>query len=338
MAENFTIEEVFKKISEVTALVVGDVMLDAYYWGKVERISPEAPVPIVHVEKKENRLGGAANVALNIKALHANAIICSVVGDDDKGKLFCELIEKEGMDSIGIIKSAARKTTVKTRVIGNNHQMLRVDQEILDELNEKDETQLFNRISELINSKKIDVIIFEDYDKGILTSTLIEKIIALANKNKIATTVDPKKKHFSFYKNVTLFKPNLKELKEGLKEDFDNNDLTAVKKAVAKLKINQNADFILTTLSEQGILITGNNVEAVVPAHVRNISDVSGAGDTVIAVASLALAAGLEPVAMAQLANLAGGLVCEEVGVVPVRKDKLKEEALQMNLFNKKGN
>lgn len=333
MAVNSTIEEVFEKISKVTAIVVGDVMIDAYFWGKVERISPEAPVPIVSVEKKENRLGGAANVALNIKALDATAIICSVVGDDEKGKLFYELVEKEGMDNSGIIKSKSRKTTVKTRVIGNNHQMLRVDQEILDELNSDEEEKLFAKISELTENKKIDVIIFEDYDKGVLTSSLIRKIIELANKKGIATAVDPKKKHFADYKNVTLFKPNLKELKEGLKEDFDNHDLEAVKKAVSKLQQQQRAKYILTTLSEQGILITGNSVEVIVPAHVRNISDVSGAGDTVISVAALALAAGLEPVAMASLANLAGGLVCEEVGVVPVRKERLLEEASDLNLF-----
>lgn len=333
MAANSTIEEVFEKISKVTALVVGDVMLDAYFWGKVERISPEAPVPVVHVEKKENRLGGAANVALNIKALDATAIICSVVGDDDKGKLFCDLLEKEGMDSSGIIKSTSRNTTVKTRVIGNNHQMLRVDQELLDDLNADDEKKLFSKISELTEKKKIDVIIFEDYDKGVLTYTLIMKIIDLANKKGIVTAVDPKKKHFSDYKNVTLFKPNLKELREGLKEDFDNHDMHAVINAVAKLQLQLSAKYILTTLSEQGILITGNNVEAIVPAHVRNISDVSGAGDTVISVAALALAANLEPVLIAQLANLAGGQVCEEVGVVPVRKKRLKEEAEQMNLF-----
>ncbi|MGI8893604.1 MAG: bifunctional heptose 7-phosphate kinase/heptose 1-phosphate adenyltransferase [Bacteroidia bacterium] len=338
MATNPSIEEVFEKISKVIALVVGDVMLDAYFWGKVDRISPEAPVPIVLVEKKENRLGGAANVALNIKALEATAIICSVVGEDEKGKLFCELIEKEGMDSIGIIKSKTRKTTVKTRVIGNNHQMLRVDQEMLDELSNEDEQKLFERISEITNKLKIDVIIFEDYDKGVFTSTLINKIIELANQKNIATAVDPKKKHFADYKNVTLFKPNLKELREGLKVDFENNDLESIKKAVMELKERQNADMILTTLSEQGILIMGNNVEAIVPAHVRNISDVSGAGDTVISVAALALAAGLEPVAMAHLANLAGGLVCEEVGVVPVNKTRLMEEASQMNLFINKGN
>jgi D-glycero-beta-D-manno-heptose-7-phosphate kinase len=338
LATNQSIEEAFEKISKVTALVVGDVMLDAYFWGKVDRISPEAPVPIVLVEKKENRLGGAANVALNIKALEATAIICSVIGDDEKGKLFCELIEKEGMDSIGIIKSKSRKTTVKTRVIGNNHQMLRVDQEMVEELNNEDEEQLFSRINEITKNLKIDVIIFEDYDKGNFTSTLIKKIIDLAKEKNIATAVDPKKKHFADYKNVTLFKPNLKELKEGLKEDFDNNDIDAVKSAVAKLRQNQNAGFILTTLSEQGILITGNNVEAIVPAHVRNISDVSGAGDTVISVAALGLAAGLDPLIMAQLANLAGGLVCEEVGVVPVNKIRLMEEASQMNLFHNKGN
>ena len=334
MAGSSTIEEIFQKISRIKALVIGDVMLDAYYWGKVERISPEAPVPIVHVEKKENRLGGAANVALNIKSLDATPVICSVVGDDEKGKLFCRLLEKEGMETTGIIKSTSRSTTVKTRIIGNNHQMLRVDQEITDGLTEKEEEELFDKIKELIETTTVDVIIFEDYDKGVITWSLIKKVVGLANEKKIITAVDPKKKHFGYYNNVTLFKPNLKELREGLKIDFESHDLISVKKAVRLLQERQQVDMILTTLSEQGILIMGNNVEAIVPAHIRNISDVSGAGDTVISVAALALAAGLKPLEMAKLANLAGGLVCEEVGVVPVNKERLMQEALQTNLFN----
>ena len=200
-------------------------MVDSYMWGKVNRISPEAPVPIVAVQKKENRLGGAANVALNIQAMGATPILCSVIGVDSKGEMFLELLKKQKLSSKGILKSRGRITTVKTRIIGNNHQMLRVDEEVDTDITAVETEQFIIRITHLLKNEKIDVIIFEDYDKGLITSTLIQKIVEIARQKNIPTVVDPKRKNFNHYKSVTLFKPNLKELQEGLKDDFDHQDM-----------------------------------------------------------------------------------------------------------------
>lgn len=324
------IQEVFKSFNQLKILIIGDVMIDSYLWGKVDRISPEAPVPIVAVNKKENRLGGAANVAINIQALGATPILCSVIGNDDNAKLFLKLLKEQNLSEHGIIHSEHRVTTVKTRVIGHNHQMLRVDEEIDTNVNENETTLLANRIKALLDEERIDAIIFEDYDKGVITQTLIESITTAANGKNIPTTVDPKKRNFLHYKNITLFKPNLKELKEGLKIDFDPNDLIALEEAVQRLKTQQNMGMAMVTLSELGVYIQTENSKALIPAHIRNIADVSGAGDTVISVATLCLALGLEPEQIATLANLAGGLVCEKTGVVPIDKQQLLEEAIKI--------
>lgn len=328
-----TINHLFKEFKKLNVLIVGDVMLDAYLWGKVERISPEAPVPIVTITKRESRLGGAANVAINIQSLDAKPILCSVIGNDQHGRTFIELLHQMGMTTEGIIQSSERPTTVKTRVIGNNHQMLRVDDEVEGDITAWERKQLVNRISELIDKKKIDVIVFEDYDKGVINKSLIEQVVKLANTKKIPTAVDPKKKNFNQYKAVTLMKPNLKELREGMKLDFEKNNLKEIKMAVDKLKKDQHIQSVLVTLSERGAYISGQKEEKLIPAHIRNIADVSGAGDTVISVAALCLAVGTSAVTMATLANLAGGLVCEKVGVVPVERDLLIKEATGLKIF-----
>lgn len=325
-AEN--IRKIFDDFTRLRVLIIGDVMVDAYIWGKVNRISPEAPVPIVSVEKKENRLGGAANVALNIQALGAIPVLCSVIGTDKPGDIFIDLLNKQELEKDGILRSRERPTTKKSRVIGNNHQMLRVDDETEVPLTQKECDDLINKIKRIIAERKPDVIIFEDYDKGIINAELIEKIVEEARKNNIPVAVDPKKKNFKSYKKVTLFKPNLKELKEGLKLDIENNDLQEIEVAVAELRKNQELENVLLTLSEKGVYIQNDSVKRLVPAHIRNIADVSGAGDTVISVAALCLALNLEPYVIASLSNLAGGLVCEKVGVVPVNKEQLLNEAL----------
>lgn len=323
-------QDVFKSFNQLKVLIIGDVMIDSYLWGKVDRISPEAPVPIVAVNKKENRLGGAANVAINIQALGATPILCSVIGDDDNSKVFLSLLATQNLSDKGIIHSGHRVTTVKTRVIGHNHQMLRVDEEIDSNVNEEETRLLISKVKELIQEERIDAIIFEDYDKGVITQELIEQITAEANSNKIPTTVDPKKRNFLHYKHVTLFKPNLKELKEGLKIDFDPKDHSALEHAVNSLKTTLDSSMAMVTLSELGVFIQSNTERILIPAHIRNIADVSGAGDTVISVATLCLALGLPAEQIATLANLAGGLVCEKTGVVPIDKDLLLEEALKI--------
>jgi rfaE bifunctional protein kinase chain/domain len=324
------VRDLFEKFNSLTALIVGDVMIDAYYWGKVERISPEAPVPVVQVQKKENRLGGAANVALNVKSLGARAIICSVVGDGTKGDIFRSTLKENQFSTEGIIDSPERMTTVKTRVISQGHHLLRIDEEITKPLSATDERHLLNCIRNIISTQKVDVVIFEDYNKGVLTDKVIESVIAIASEKNIPTTVDPKKDNFFTYQGCTLFKPNLKELREGLKAEFEKHDFDSLKSAIVQLEEKLHNKMTMVTLSEQGVMSRDSNGWEHVPAHQREILDVSGAGDTVISVASLALAAGASLGTFTQLANLAGGLVCEKVGVVPIDKAKFLEEAMNL--------
>ncbi len=328
-----TCHKIFNFFNDQKILVIGDVMVDSYLWGKVDRISPEAPVPVVAVKKRENRLGGAANVALNLKSLGAKPVLCSVIGNDLKGNEFIELLKNENLSFEGITKSSHRITTTKFRVIGNNSQLIRVDEEIITDLIKNDLDKLLTVISGLLNKNDIKAIVFQDYNKGILTKDLIRKVIALANDKNIPVVVDPKKKNFGEFKNIDLFKPNLKELKEGLKMEADLGENSVLKNAVDKLHKRQNIKTILTTLSEKGVLISSkvseNKFEKhFIPAHVRVISDVSGAGDTVISVATLCLVAGLAPKDIASISNLAGGIVCEEVGVVPINKERLFKDHL----------
>ncbi len=314
------------KFEGLKVLVIGDVMLDAYLMGQVDRISPEAPVPVVAVNSKEYRLGGAANVALNLVALGAKPILCSVLGNDQEGDELLKLLDLSGIQQAGMIRSKDRVTTVKTRVIAQNHQMLRIDNEITDPLNDYDTYMLSKRITaELL--PEADVVIFEDYDKGVVTATLISQVVEQAHKLNKKIAVDPKKRNFLSYKGVDLFKPNLKELREGFKRDADPSDKGEFELAVMDLMKAMGLKNIMVTLSERGVMISDGQTFDYIPAHVRKIADVSGAGDTVISVASLCLALGLPNREIASLANLAGGLVCEEVGVVPINKNRLIEEA-----------
>ena len=324
------LRELFDGFNSLTALVIGDVMIDSYVWGKVNRISPEAPVPIVQITKKENRLGGAANVALNVAALGAKPIICAVVGNDANAEVFTSILKDSNMHTGGVFKSDDRPTTVKTRVISSQQHIVRIDEESLKPLNSSEEDLFIERVKKIIDEQKPNVIIFEDYNKGVLTEKVIKELVDLANALKIPTTVDPKKDNFFTYRNVTLFKPNLKELSEGLKVDIDKYHMPSLEAAVAKLEEKLQNKISLITLSELGVYMKDNGGSHHIPAHVRNISDVSGAGDTVISVASLCLALNADYQLMAALANLAGGLVCEEVGVVPIDKAKLFEEAKKL--------
>lgn len=324
------LEEIFNKFSGLKALIVGDVMLDSYIWGKVERISPEAPVPIISITNKEVRLGGAANVAKNIASLGATPLLCSVVGNDHDGKNLLNLMHARGMDTCGIVQSTERMTTVKERMLSSSQQLLRIDRETIKPLYKKDKVNLLSKIEHLI--KEVDVVIFEDYDKGVLDKKMIRSVVELAKVHNIPTAVDPKKTNFLSYEHVTLFKPNLKEIKEGLKLDFNNDDEIAISEASITLRRKLNVQKVFITRSEFGVYISSNEHQHFIPAHVRSISDVSGAGDTVISIASLCLALGLPDKFIAELSNLAGGLVCEHLGVVSVDKEQLLFEAKKYNL------
>ncbi len=323
-------KNVFEEFARKKIIIVGDVMIDTYLNGAVSRISPEAPVPIVQFKSKEHRLGGAANVALNIKALGAQPFICSVIGKDEDGELFQRLINESNLSSRGVLSSDDRVTTVKTRVIGNNQQLIRIDHERTNPISSLSEFALIERVKEIAEKEGVDAIIFEDYNKGVLTENVIASIIAFANEKNIITTVDPKKENFFSYSNVTLFKPNLKELKEGVGLMFDMNDRDTFFEAVRLLNDKISPRFTFITLSEFGVYMGAEDEHHFIPAHLRVIADVSGAGDTVISVATLCLVCDLPAKWVAEIANLAGGLVCEKIGVTTVDKEQLMSEVLAL--------
>lgn len=320
-----SVNEVVEAFSKLKVLIIGDVMIDSYLWGKVERISPEAPVPILQVQKRESRLGGAANVALNVQSLGATPLLCSVIGKDMDGENLFRLMQENKLNTAGLVGSEDRITTIKHRVMSGSHHMLRVDQETDKEINATEKKLLKDRISELLSD--CHVVIFEDYDKGVLNPDIISYTIELAKQKNIPTIVDPKKRNFLSYGGATLFKPNRKEIKEGLKLDLEMKTAGEVEKASAILREQMRVEGVLLTLSERGVFIDHKGEMYHIPAHLREISDVSGAGDTVVSTAALCLAMGLHPKTLAALSNLAGGLVCEQIGVVPIQKDKLMTEA-----------
>lgn len=321
----------FEAFPKLKVLVIGDVMVDAYIWGSVERISPEAPIPVVLAGKKEKRLGGAANVALNIQALGATPIPCAMVGDDPDGDFFLNCLKERGISGKGVITSGERPTTVKERVLSGSNQLLRIDTESDKPLSPAEQKTLLQHIKDLL--PKCDVVVFEDYDKGVINATLIAETIREANRLGIPTVVDPKKRNFLEYKGATLFKPNLKELREGLKIEIDPNDREAIHAAAEALQEKLQAQMVMVTLSEHGVYIKDRETRHQIPAHVRRVSDVSGAGDTVISVAACGLAAQLAVQKMAAIANLAGGLVCEYVGVVPIDKGLLEKEIEEIGIL-----
>jgi rfaE bifunctional protein kinase chain/domain len=322
------IHQVFEAFDTLRVLVIGDVMLDSYVWGKVERISPEAPVPVVNVQNREYRLGGAGNVLLNVQALGAEAIICSVIGTDSSGDLLKNSLCEKGLNCEGLIRSENRITTIKERIIAGSQQVVRIDTETDKPVNAAETEQLIAKVKELIPS--CQVIIFEDYDKGVLTPESIKEITDFANEHNVPTVVDPKKRNFLAYNNTTLFKPNLKELREGLKIDFNVDNPEELQATVQQLKTTLNVKGALITLSERGVFIDFQDEVHKLPAHIRHIADVSGAGDTVISIAACCVALGLPPKSIAAISNLGGGLVCEMVGVVPIDKELLKSEALKL--------
>ncbi|MEM8892486.1 MAG: bifunctional ADP-heptose synthase [Bacteroidota bacterium] len=305
-------------------LVIGDLMLDRYLWGKVNRISPEAPVPIADIYEEESRLGGAANVALNLHAMGAIPILAGYVGEDERGAELIRLVHRHGFPTELIQLSNERRTTVKVRIIGNQQQILRVDKEDKFDLSE---TEL-DRIKQKLDNQiaKCDVILLQDYDKGLLVPKLISRVLAKAKELSVPVTVDPKFKHFFSFEHSSLFKPNLKELNQGLNLRLRGDDLEGIQAAVEQLREQMPHQHSLITLGSHGMfLMEASGESRHFAAHERSIADVSGAGDTVISVVSLGLACGLPLSDAVYFANLAGGLVCEEVGVVFIDPQRLIE-------------
>jgi len=322
---DLSIDELFDQFDRLRVLIIGDVMLDSYVWGRVERISPEAPVPVVTVDRRERRLGGAGNVLLNVQALGAEAIVCSVIGTDLAGDQLVQELHERGLNYDGLIRSDSRITTIKERIIASAQHVVRVDTETDKPITTDERTQLIEKAKTLIPT--CHVVIFEDYDKGVLSFEAIAEITDFANARNIPTVVDPKKRNFLAYQNTTLFKPNLKELREGLKVEFDVDNADEFQAVVDQLKEKLQLKGTLITLSERGAFIDYNTEKLKIPAHVRQIADVSGAGDTVISIAACCVALHQPPAIIAGLSNLGGGLVCEFVGVVPIDKVQLKAEA-----------
>lgn len=319
-------EQLFADFSKIRVAIVGDVMLDTYWWGSVDRISPEAPVPVVALKKKELRVGGAANVALNTASLGAQTTMISIIGADADGEQLVQLLNGKNIDTRYIKAVGNRVTTNKTRIMSRNQQMMRLDAEITTDIDTTTEDMLLAQITECIEQQQPQILILEDYNKGVITERVIKLVTALCKSKGVITAVDPKKKNFLSYQDVTIFKPNLKEVKEGLNLLVDQIDLSSLKKIHESLQKYLNHQISLITLSEKGIFYQDGATHKIIPTHIRNIADVSGAGDTVIAVASLSYAATKDMHLAAEMANIAGGLVCEEVGTAAINKERLLQE------------
>ena len=318
-----------RHFGESKIVILGDVMLDAYFIGEINRISPEAPIPVVEVAKKEHRLGGAANVALNVKALGGSPVLCSIRGNDQDGERLHVLLEKEGISTQGLFVDHERPTTVKTRIIGNGKQVVRVDEESCEDISIEQEKQILTFLKSELDENS--VLLIQDYNKGLLTNQVIQKSIALAQKRNVKVLVDPKKSNFTAFKDVYIFKPNRKEVEEGLSIRFNPGSSDEVHDMINQTKGALNAEHVMVTLSEYGIAVNLEENLIQFPAFKRNIVDVSGAGDTVISVAALAVSAGMSISQVALLSNLAGGLVCEHIGVVPLTWEMLESELSEIN-------
>lgn len=310
------------RFSRLRVLVIGDVMIDRYITGAVERISPEAPVPVVHFQSEENRLGGAGNVALNMVALGARPVLCSVIGNDAEGDQLLDLLPLHHLGTAGMVRSSARPTTLKTRVMAQHQHLVRIDREYTGGLSERETALFLENIDQLLGKEEVQLIVFQDYDKGVLTEEVIGAVLKAAEKRKIPTAVDPKRRNFWAYRGVTLFKPNLKEVRDSVPFPVEA-DAASLQKAAGHIRERLKNEITLITLSDKGLFIENNRRHRLVGTRPRVIADVCGAGDTVISVAALGMAAGLEMDAIAQLANMAGGQVCEKVGVVPVDREEL---------------
>lgn len=319
-------EQLFTGFQSIRVAIIGDVMLDTYWWGSVDRISPEAPVPIVALKKKELRVGGAANVALNTASLGAQTTMISIIGADADGEQLVQLLKEKNIDTSYIKAAANRVTTNKTRVMSRNQQMMRLDAEITTDIDQATEDLLIQQVKDCIEKQNPQILIFEDYNKGVITERIIKTVTALCIEKNIITAVDPKKKNFLAYQDVTIFKPNLKEVKEGLNLLVDQIDLSSLQRIHETLQQHLHHKISLITLSEKGVFYQDETSHRIIPTHIRNIADVSGAGDTVIAVTALSYAATRDMHLAAEMANIAGGLVCEEVGTAAIDRERLLQE------------
>lgn len=314
-----SVEQIFRSFKERKIAVIGDVMIDKYIFGHVSRISPEYPVPVVDVTREDSRLGGAANVAINTHALGAETILIGVTGQDGERNNLLSLMRAHGLDSEMLIPDSTRPTTCKTRILSQNHHITRVDYEKRHPLDSETEERLLGLFREI--GSTLDAVVLEDYNKGVLTPTLVSAVIAHCRKLKIPVLVDPKLKGFFTFGGCTVFKPNLSELGASLGISVANND-HEVEEACRLLGTKLSASSFVVTRSEKGMTVYEDTFTHI-PAVSLDVADVSGAGDTVIALLALGMASGLDLVTSTRIANLAANTVCQEVGAVPVREEKL---------------
>ena len=312
-------EEISGLFSQKSILVIGDVMLDKFMWGKADRISPEAPVPIISIDKISHSPGGAANVALNLSKLTANVHLLAVVGDDNESNLLEDDLEKQGV-KIKFIKDAKKSTTTKTRIMAHGQQVVRTDYENTNDIT----SEQIKHINDMIVacSSEIDAIIIEDYNKGLLVKDCINTILDIAAKNDIPVYVDPKKENFFVYNKIRLFKPNMFEFESII--DF-NKQKKGFEELGEQLRKKINAEILMITRGEEGVtLFTDNNIQTI-GTKARKVHDVSGAGDTAISAFVLADLSGASIEESAMISNYAAGRVCEEVGVVPISLEMIKD-------------
>jgi D-beta-D-heptose 7-phosphate kinase/D-beta-D-heptose 1-phosphate adenosyltransferase len=308
-------------------LVVGDIVLDHYIWGKVSRISPEAPVPVVHVTRESLLLGGAANVVNNIHALGGTVSICGVIGGDEAGRGLTHLLREGGISTDGLFVEKTRPTTIKTRVIAHSQQVVRFDRETKDRIERDMHLRIFDHVKRQINDG-IDAIVISDYSKGVVTKDLVRDIVRLARKKgDIIVSVDPKVNHFGMYSGVTILTPNTNEASIATKIDI--GDEQSLRKAGTLLLTRLKCDAVLVTRGEHGMSLfqRGGKITHI-PTVAREVFDVTGAGDTVISTLTLAMAAGANMVDAAKISNYAAGIVVGVVGTATVTPDELKQRIL----------
>lgn len=321
-------EQLFEQFKQSDILVIGDIMVDRYLFGQVDRISPEAPVPIVNLNRTEDRLGGAANVAINLAALGANPIMVGLIGDDSDGLACLKLLQSAQISDYSVLKSVDRPTTVKNRIWSRNQQILRFDQESKAYLNEDEEKRVLDQIQHVLDSRSIKAIVFQDYNKGVCSENIIRKVMVESITRDIPVIVDPKEKCFFTYKQCALFKPNLKEAVaqvETFPQEWTFEDVDRLGESLRKKLGNPQ---IMITLSDRGVYYNDGEESGIVSPQVRQIADVCGAGDSVLAIAVLGCTLGLSLKHIAALSNIAGGQVCEQPGVVPIDLIRFKQEVL----------
>jgi D-beta-D-heptose 7-phosphate kinase/D-beta-D-heptose 1-phosphate adenosyltransferase len=326
------LSEGIDKFSSCRILVVGDVIIDEFLWGRVERISPEAPVPVVQVEEESLVLGGAGNVVNNIISLGGQALLCGVIGNDAMGRELVHMLQEMNSPSHGLVVEDRRPTTIKTRVVAHSQQVVRVDREESEPVTEASIERIITTVKEQTGS--IDAIVVSDYGKGVVTRSLMDGLRSLGQEGQPILAVDPTVRNLALYKDVTLITPNNYEAQQmsGIQIEDDQS----LRRAGAHLLEELGCQTVLITQGDKGMtLIEGNGETTQIPTVARKVFDVSGAGDTVIATFTLALAAGLTPSEAALLSNLAAGIVVGEVGTAAVAASRLKEILIDTALGRK---